>query len=144
MQACQKNQNLGPIRGYDLGLGHTIFAKRKYLSCGWSVEEAKILGCEFDILANHYVPKQCIDQHSINEYLQRDITWIGYNDKHWNKGLACIQAMGESDTCFTNQRNHIIHCAMLWKRQWRAFTENWRYFDAIIADKTRITVPTSL
>ena len=129
-----QNVNLGPKLDYDLGLGHTIFAKRRFIGCGYSIEEAKRHGCEFDILSNHYLPKQCKDDYSIAQYQKEGTTWIGYTDKNWTNVLPSVEAMGESDTYWTNQRDHIVHCAMLWRRQWRAFSENWRYFDAIIAD----------
>jgi len=32
-------------------------------------------------------------------------------------------------------RDQIVHCAMLWKRQYRAFAENWRYIDSVIASE---------
>lgn len=124
-----------PNTGFDLGLGHTIFAKRKYTGCGFSVEDAKERGCKFDILANHFVPSPCYDQYSNDQYQAEGDTWIGYVDRNWSEAYTSIQAMGESDVYWTNQRDHIVHCAMLWKRQWRAFTENWRYFDAIISDE---------
>jgi len=120
---------------FDLGLGHTIFAKKKYTGCGFSIEEAKSLGCEYDMLANHFVHNTCYDPYSVQEYQDYDTTWIGYTDRNWTEVLPSTQAMGESDVYWTNQRDHIIHCATLWKRQWRAFTEDWRYFDSIIADK---------
>ncbi len=65
-------------------------------------------------------------------------TWIGYTDMNWTDVIPTTKAMGESGVYWTNQRDHIVHCAMLWKKQWRAFTENRRYWDAIIASEEHV------
>lgn len=45
-----------------------LIAGAKYLLCGHSTEEAKTLGCEYDILSNHWLPAPCMDQDAIREY----------------------------------------------------------------------------
>lgn len=116
------NQLMGmPISGY------------KFLMCGTSVQEAKTFGCEYDILANHWVPSLCIDEEAIADY-QSDESWYGY--AHENRtDLLSLEDMGNGPHYFTSIRDHILHCAMLWRKQYRAFSEGRPYLDSITADR---------
>ncbi|KXX73733.1 hypothetical protein MMYC01_208497 [Madurella mycetomatis] len=127
-----------PVRPFDLGPGQSIFKGKKYIACGKSLEEALARECEYDILANHFVHKLCLDKTAIREYQNEGDTWLGYTDMNWTDLIPTTKAMGESGVYWTNQRDHIVHCAMLWKKQWRAFTENRRYWDAIIASEEHV------
>lgn len=119
---------------FNVGPKHSLFYKRKFLGCGKSIAEAKALGCEYDSLANHYVPKICIDQQSIAQYREIGDSWIPYEDANRTRPIP-PSLMGERASYYTNMRDHVVHCSVLWKRQWKAFKENRRYFDSIIADE---------
>ena len=47
--------------------------------------------------------------------------------------LALVQ-LGNLPYYCTSMRDHIVHCAMLWRRQFRALSEGWKYVDQITAD----------
>lgn len=102
-----------------------------YVKCGHSTEEAKALGCQYDILSNHWVPRQCMDQDAVEEY-QSDGSWFGYADEKRTE-LLSIDAMSELPYYYTNERDHIVHCAMLWRKQFRAWSEGRSYYDSILA-----------
>lgn len=36
---------------------------------------------------------------------------------------------------YTNMRDHIVHCAVLWKRQFTAWKESWKYLDGVLVDE---------
>ncbi|KAK3179424.1 hypothetical protein OEA41_005546 [Lepraria neglecta] len=110
-----------------------LIAGAKYLLCGNSTEEAKNLGCEYDILSNHWLPAPCLDQDAVHEY-QSDGSWFGYADEDRTQVLS-IDAMSEEPFYYTNMRDHIIHCAMLWRKQYRALYEERRGLDSIIVDE---------
>lgn len=103
-----------------------------YLSCGNSKEEAKASGCEYDILTNHWLPRQCKDAKSISDY-QSDGSWMPYGDLARTERLS-VAELGEREFYYTSLRDHIVHCAMLWRRQYRAFSEGWKFVDSITAD----------
>lgn len=118
----QENQLYGiPISGY------------RFLRCGTSVSEAKALGCEYDILANHWVPRLCMDYEAVAEY-QTDGSWFGFARENRTE-LLRVDAMGELPQYYTSERDHIVHCAMLWRKQYRAFAEGRRHIDSITADR---------
>jgi hypothetical protein len=111
----------------------TIVPGADYFHCGHSVEEAEARGCEYDILNNHWIPAKCIDEFSIREY-QSDGSWFGYADKNHTE-LLDIKAMGRTPVYYTNERDHIVHCSFLWRKQFRAFMEGRKYLDSIIVDE---------
>ena len=113
-------------------LNGMVISDYKFLKCGTSVAEAKALGCEYDILANHWVPKQCMDQDAVEEY-QSDGSWYGYSYENRTE-LLTIEDMGELPLYYTSERDHIVHCAMLWRKQYRAFSEGRKIIDSITAD----------
>lgn len=103
-----------------------------YLTCGSNKEEAKSLGCEYDILTNHWLPGQCADPKSIQDY-KSDGSWMPYVDEARTK-LLNVDDLGAMDFYYTSMRDHIVHCAMLWKRQYRALSEGWKYVDSITVE----------
>ena len=103
-----------------------------FLTCGHNVEEAKMKGCRYDILTNHWLPEQCIDDFSVQEY-QSDGSWFPFADENRTVPLA-MDELGDLPYYFTSMRDHIVHCAMLWRRQFRALSEGWKYVDEITAD----------
>ncbi|EFY94534.1 hypothetical protein X797_011841 [Metarhizium robertsii] len=118
---AEDNQIYGmPISGYN------------FLRCGTSVADAKAFGCEYDILANHWVPKLCIDQKAVEDY-QSDGTWHGFADENRTEPIS-LEAMGELEYYYTSERDHIVHCAMLWRKQYNAFAQGRKYLDSITAD----------
>ncbi|KAK3348903.1 hypothetical protein B0T25DRAFT_458966 [Lasiosphaeria hispida] len=124
-----------PVLPYDLGFRNSIFDGRKIIGCGHSLEEAERRGCEYDILANGYFPKTCVDEYGIDEYKREGTTWYGFADRNWTVRIPSTEEMGRRGVYYTNMRDHIVHCALLWKRQYRAFSENWRFMDSVIASE---------
>ena len=118
----------------DVGDAHPspLIAGANYLLCGTSTEEAKALGCKYDILSNHWVPAPCMDEDAVREY-QSDGSWFGYADENRTQKLS-IDAMSEVPFYFTNMRDHILHCAMLWRKQYRALSEERAGLDSLIVD----------
>ncbi|KAH8678360.1 hypothetical protein BX600DRAFT_507311 [Xylariales sp. PMI_506] len=120
---------------YDMGDSHNIFSHTQFINCGTSTEEARSKGCVYDILANHYVHNSCFDEVSTKSYMDEGTSWMGYLEKNKTTQLKTLEEMGDYDVYWTSQRDHIVHCGEMWKRQYRAFTQNWRYIDAITANE---------
>ncbi|GAB1316885.1 hypothetical protein MFIFM68171_07095 [Madurella fahalii] len=103
--------------------------------CGTTPDKAIRAGCKYDILSNHWVPGQCLDEAAVAEY-QRDGSWLGYADSNRTQVLT-VDEMGSMPEGFyyTTMRDHIVHCASLWKKQFRAFAENRAVLDWVVADE---------
>jgi hypothetical protein len=111
---------------------HNLTSDAKLLTCGRSPSEARAKGCRYDILSNHWVPGICMDQEAVAEY-QSDGSWFGFADEQRTEVLT-VDAMSEREFYWTSDRDHIFHCAMLWRKQYRAFFEERSNFDTLIAD----------
>lgn len=109
-----------PISGY------------RFLKCGTSVEEAKASDCEYDILANHWIPKPCPDSDAI-KYYQADGSWHPYAQENRTE-LLNVEDLGELSHYYTSERDHIIHCAMLWRKQYTIFSKGRKNVDSVTAD----------
>lgn len=111
----------------------TLFPTRNYYHCGTSIEEARARDCSYDISTNHYIPTRCVDQASIAEY-QEDGSWYGFADANHTE-LLSIKEMGSRPMYYTNERDHIVHCAMLWRRQFRALKSRRQHLDSLSVDE---------
>ncbi|KAM7220125.1 hypothetical protein V8F06_004453 [Rhypophila decipiens] len=125
--------HIGGTFGQENQLYGIPISEYRFLRCGTSVREAKALGCEYDILANHWVPRQCMDYEAVAEY-QSDGSWFGFARENRSE-LLRVQEMGELPLYYTSERDHIVHCAMLWRKQYRAFAEGRKHLDSITASR---------
>ncbi|KAI0127134.1 hypothetical protein BJ170DRAFT_582227, partial [Xylariales sp. AK1849] len=132
IQACPHFYHYGGQYGEQTQLYGQPISGYKFLKCGTSVQEAKALGCQYDILANHWLPRPCIDRDAVEEY-QKDESWFAYAHENMTGPLS-LDAMGDISHYYTSKRDHIFHCGTLWKKQFKAFTENRRNIDSITAD----------
>lgn len=101
------------------------------LDCGDSVAQAKALGCKYDVLLNHWVPAPCVDDEFVKEY-QDDHSWAAYFDEAMTKQIMTIDEMSEQDIYYTSVRDHVNHCAMVWKKQFWILFEERPAFDSVI------------
>ncbi|MBE3046178.1 hypothetical protein IMZ48_27300 [Candidatus Bathyarchaeota archaeon] len=123
-------RHTGPLDSYDYH-ENNITTGSRLITCGGSTPEAKDLGCEYDILSNHWIPGPCMDQAAVEDY-QADGSWFGYGNEERTE-LLTIDAMSEMEFYYTSLRDHIVHCAVLWRKQFRAFYENRPMLDSLIA-----------
>jgi len=117
--------------------GHVIVEGAKLLRCGNSTEEAKQRGCMYDILSNNWIPGACADEEAIKDY-QADGSWFGYGsetDAALGRPPLSVDVMSEMPFYYTNARDHIVHCAALWRKQFRAFFEQRAHLDTLITDE---------
>ncbi|KAH7323874.1 hypothetical protein BKA65DRAFT_511629 [Rhexocercosporidium sp. MPI-PUGE-AT-0058] len=111
---------------------HNITSNSKLINCGNSTAEAKALGCKYDILLNHWVPSQCWDQDMIDEY-QDDDSWTAFYDEELTQPIKTIDEMADRDFYWTSNRDHINHCAMMWKKQFWAIFDDRGAIDSLVA-----------
>ncbi|KIW03632.1 uncharacterized protein PV09_05384 [Verruconis gallopava] len=116
----------------DVNIQHNITSNAKLLECGSSPREARALGCKYDILLNHWVPEPCYDEEFIQEYAD-DQSWAAYIDEDLTQRIYSIHEMSEKDYYFTSFRDHVNHCAVIWKKQFWVLYEERKSFDTMIA-----------
>lgn len=110
-----------------------ITSGAQLLTCGECVYEARELGCKYDILLNNWVPEPCYDEEFIEEYAD-DGSWAAYADANLTQRITNIEEMSEREYYYTSVRDHVNHCAMIWKKQFWAFFENRKAIDTMISN----------
>lgn len=110
---------------------YNITTKAHLLTCGNSVASAKANNCKYDILLNNWVPAPCFDQEFIDEYTDDD-SWGGFSDEAMTQRLTPNE-MAEREWYWTSLRDHVNHCAMMWRKQFWVLYEERAAFDTVIA-----------
>lgn len=110
---------------------HNVTTGAHLLTCGPDVAAAKASGCRYDVLLNNWVPGPCFDQEFIDEYLDDD-SWAGYADEAMTVRLTSRE-MSERPSYWTSMRDHVNHCAMMWRKQFWVLYEERRALDTVIA-----------
>ncbi|KAL2062924.1 hypothetical protein VTL71DRAFT_5996 [Oculimacula yallundae] len=111
---------------------HNITSNSKLIHCGNSTAEAKALDCRYDILLNHWVPSPCWEGDMVEEY-QDDDSWTAYHDMNLTQPVKTVEEMADMDHYWTSNRDHINHCAMMWKKQFWAMFDDRGVIDSLMA-----------
>ncbi|KAH8685834.1 hypothetical protein BGZ60DRAFT_396214 [Tricladium varicosporioides] len=118
------------------GVGHrqNITSNAKLLTCGASrtPQEARAMGCKYDVLMNAFVPAPCYDEEFIEEY-KDDASWAAFSDANMTQRLTTIEEIQDSGTYYTSFRDHVNHCAVMWKKQFWVLYEERRAVDTMSA-----------
>lgn len=118
-------------RGSNAHQEHSLRAPEE---CGQSPQEARELGCVFDIIIMGWVPPRCYDGQLANDFLGRT-GWGFYRTANLTGPqipTSDIMA-GEWDEVFVNYEYHIIHCTYTWKKTQRVAASG-EILDGYIAD----------
>jgi hypothetical protein len=102
----------------------------KTLHCGSNSAEARSLDCTYDVLSNSWVPTQCLDTHGLEEF-KRLAQWQAFETRDATRQLTEAE-MGDvapPNTYFTPVREHMVHCALMWRRLHRGYQQDQRWLD---------------
>lgn len=104
--------------------------KMRTLSCGSTPIEARKNGCTYDVLGNIWVPTPCLDTENLAEF-KRMAPWQAYDSAKAEQQLT-EEEMSEyliPDGYWTPVREHMIHCALMWRRLHKGFEQDARLLD---------------
>lgn len=104
-----------------------ITSNATLLTCGSTVPQAKSNNCKYDILLNNWVPAPCYSQEFVDEYVDENNYseangWGGFADEAMTRRLT-LQQMSEGPFYWTSLRDHVTHCAVMWKKQFATMYE---------------------
>lgn len=94
--------------------------------CGDSWEEAKAMGCHFDVMASRWYSPECFDEEALQEMLlepQVNYTWFADPD-HTSQLDPGTAMAGEFEKIYPLYDFHIGHCLYLWRKLHRAVLHN--------------------
>ncbi|KJZ70272.1 hypothetical protein HIM_10353 [Hirsutella minnesotensis 3608] len=87
--------------------------------CGENWQQAKALGCHFDVMASRWYAPECFDKSVLDAMLQEqpyvNFTWYADN-KHTKVYSSELVLRGEFDKVYPSGDYHIYHCLYLWRR----------------------------
>jgi hypothetical protein len=95
---------------------------RRDYTCGASIEEAKAVGCVFDILAMAWIPPQCHDPKLVDEFRQ-ERNWRYWADQDGTVELREDELhlrSGPDQLIWATLEWHLIHCNYEWQKMNRA------------------------
>jgi hypothetical protein len=87
----------------------------------------------YDVLLTSWVPISCYDNEFIQEYTD-DQSWGAYADANLTLPLSTVEEMSEREFYYSSIRDHIKHCAIMWKKQFWVLFEERTAFDTIVAN----------
>ena len=100
------------------------------LHCGTNSTTARSLNCTYDVLSNIWVPNPYVDHKNLVDF-KRLAQWQAYETRE-AKRLLTEDEMGDvvaPKTYFTEIREHMVHCALMWRRLHRGYMEDERFLD---------------
>jgi hypothetical protein len=104
-------------------------------ACGTTVDEARALGCKFDVLAAAWMPEACLDEELTEEFRNRG-PWQYFADASGKVELSeeeLSMRVGPDGMFWTTQKWHVIHCAYQWRKMHRAM-QSGRRIESSLAD----------
>lgn len=104
--------------------------RMRILSCGTTPNEARENGCTYDVLGNIWVPTPCLDTENIVAFKQM-APWLAYDSSNATHQLT-EEEMSEymiPDAYWTPVREHMIHCALMWRRLHKGYERDRKLLD---------------
>ncbi|KAF7960240.1 hypothetical protein EAE96_001838 [Botrytis aclada] len=93
--------------------------KSRTYTCGNTTANAQQNNCVYDPLAVSWVPRQCLDSESLQEYHDHG-PWEYFQNKNKSGKIDPLDLGFEM--YYTTIREHVIHCAIVWQRVHRFTT----------------------
>ncbi|KUJ24491.1 uncharacterized protein LY89DRAFT_558800, partial [Mollisia scopiformis] len=95
---------------------------------GNSSAEARVLGCEFDIVGSTWLPTACLDKTTSDEFEawlsseERNPPWPFFADDSAESWIPDREALSElsNTVVYTTFEYHLGHCAFTWRRMHRS------------------------
>ncbi|OJJ42286.1 hypothetical protein ASPZODRAFT_137372 [Penicilliopsis zonata CBS 506.65] len=94
--------------------------------CGSSWQEAKAMGCHYDVMASRWYSDECFDAEVLEEMLlepQVNFTWY-MDEQHTQEVPWELALSGEFEVLYPLYDFHKIHCLYLWRRLHHAVLNN--------------------
>jgi hypothetical protein len=114
-------------------LGFTINPNTGEARCGNNWQEAKRLGCHYDLMASRWYSDDCFNDEVLQTMLKEvDFQWFA--DREHTKPVTTEFALsGQFDALWPLHDFHIMHCLYLWRRLHSAITQHRHLDDDVYA-----------
>jgi len=109
---------------------HNITPHSVLLTCGTTPSSARAANCTYDVLLSSWIPAPCLDTEFVAEYMD-DASYGGFADQELKIKLT-VEQMSEMEFYYTSVRDHVNHCAVVWKKQFWMLFEESKAMDTVI------------
>jgi len=102
-------------------LGARFSFGTRWTNCGYSPDEARHRGCQYDVMIGSWLLPDCFDGELMEEYLSgRD--WEFYSDPELTNELSMdlLRLGNHGFVVYATVHQHQHHCAYVWMKQFRA------------------------
>ncbi|KAH8811324.1 hypothetical protein F5884DRAFT_749713 [Xylogone sp. PMI_703] len=117
-RVIEKSHKEAPQVQHSVGVdtGFVISPETGEAKCGNSWQDAKRLGCHFDIMASRWYSDECYNGEVLSEMLKEvDFEWYA-DPQHTQPVSKDLALSGEFDELWPLYDYHIMHCLYLWRR----------------------------
>ncbi|KAH8819348.1 hypothetical protein F5884DRAFT_760312 [Xylogone sp. PMI_703] len=101
------------------------FHVEKKFRCGKNAQEAKALGCVFELMTVSWMPMECHDSE-LNEEFRAVRVWHFYEDSNGTKEISETELSEKTVMSYTTNEFHRMHCGYSWMKMHRALKEGRR------------------
>jgi hypothetical protein len=92
----------------------------KHLHCGSTPDEARALGCVFDVMSFAWTPPACYDHSLSQQFLAEQGPWTFYLDHNATQPLV-FEELSDYNIVWTEHSYHVVHCLYAWRRIHQAY-----------------------
>jgi hypothetical protein len=131
-------KGVGPLKAPDLldvnkNLGFTINPQTGESRCGNNWQEAKQLGCHYDLMASRWYSDDCYNDEVLQTML-KEVNFQWYADREHTEPVTTDFALtGQFDALWPLHDFHIMHCLYLWRRLHSAIVQHRHLDDDVYA-----------
>ncbi|KAL2060783.1 hypothetical protein VTL71DRAFT_9425 [Oculimacula yallundae] len=111
--------------------GFVINPQTGEAKCGNNWQDAKRLGCHFDVMASRWYSHDCYNGAILEQMMTEvEFEWF-YDSEHTLPAPKDLVMKGEFDTIYPLYDYHIMHCLYLWRRLHSAVVEHRQLDDDV-------------
>ena len=119
-------------------MSHTKSSPLTLESCGQTPQEARALGCHFDLLSFAWQAPECYDAENTQAFLNHNVneTWTYFADPYDKTPRSKEEAVSGEYVTYVTAEYHFTHCTYMWRQMHRAYMlrgyidehlENWNH-----------------
>lgn len=90
----------------------------QYLHCGHNAEEARALGCRFELMSFSWLPEPCIDQELEDEFVSLGFEYFEDMNDTSSRVPHELVVTGEH-IVYSSWGEHMWHCSFMWRKMLR-------------------------
>jgi hypothetical protein len=97
----------------------------QHMHCGSTPQEARALGCIFDVMSFAWTPPACYDGALSQQIQDKTGPWVFYLDHNATMPIGTYDQLTSELVVWTEHSYHVSHCNYAWERIHRAYLDQY-------------------